>query len=277
MPRATAWTKRWCQEQCHDYRGRLLAFRTATPEEIADYWPGGAQNPFRGKGAWFWTHAQLIRMVGRRQHQDVVHREALIALGKSARREPQRVQCSDGVERFVHCKSYPALAFLDALKIDLAVVNERRAMELKGAPQLSEALLAPLVTSLCYRLFAWVVTHPDVGLPFSLSEEAPDPPTWTEQLTPEDLFLLATAHLDVNRRRLELCSAISPADGKPSILPIEGWVAAYAHEKGRSTFEMLDRWSLGELYAQAVSATIAAEEHAPPPAPSAGDQRMTVH
>lgn len=274
------WSLAWLKKRCRKYRQDLM--RPGAPnaafiqEEIQDYWPKsapgdwrgvkpedvGTRNDFSGKGAWLWCHAQLIRLLGASEAKraDPVREDAFRALGKATRREPKRVVLSDGQERFVHQKSLPALLFLDALKVDLAIVGERQALEIKHASQYEELTLIPLVRSLAYQYFAWVVTHDDVGLPFSLSEKLPAPPDWTQNLTPEDFFLLASAHVDVNHHRLQLTASISPPDGTPSILPVEGWVAAYAHEKGRSSFEMLDRTSLGEIFAEAVSATVAAEE-----------------
>ena len=249
------------QERCRAYRGSLLASRTATAEELDAVWPGGARNAFRGRGAWLWAHAQCHAFLARRERLRA-QPEHWRALNEAAARKPVEVVCSDGTRRRIHPKSLSALSFLDGLKADLVQVLEARAlaMQAEEVEELQAYFLTTVLSAQSYLLFAWVVTHPEPGLPFDVMGEMPELPEWLHTLTPEDIVAIVGAHIEVNRTRLALVSALLPEQPGESTLSIEGWVAAYAAEKGLETPTLLSRWSLGELYAAHVSSSVAMRE-----------------
>ena len=255
----TRWTEPYLVERIRALRGTLLS-RGESATALAGYAPGGADNsstdPFGGLVA---EYALLRGRLAFLDWRDAAESaRATQALDDALANAPQSVTCADGAVRAVHPKSYHALRWCDALDGALAPLRAR----LEGAdPAHLEALaLAPLAESLAVRLWAWILTHPDPGLPFD--EGAPaDPPAWTTALTPEDLLALWRAHHEVNRTRLALLAGLFPAEAEEeSRLSLGGFLGTVAQELGQRPSEVLRRWSVGEALAQAVVAAQAARE-----------------
>lgn len=258
------WSTADVTRRCRELRDVLVRRRVATDEEIAAYWPGGAANQeAHRRGRWIYCYANLIRMMGRtetRAHDADIDRTLAAALAA----EPQRVECADGVTRAVYPKSYHSLRWLDAL--DRSVVDlGRMLLELEDSEEATRALMvAPLAESLAVRLWAWTITEggPDgpATLPFD-EAQAPEPPEWTKALTPGDVLSLARAHAEVNARRLRIISEAFPAEaGGSGRLTLSGFLGTAAQELGARPADVLRRWSLGEVFAQAVTAAEAARE-----------------
>jgi hypothetical protein len=177
--------------------------------------------------------------------------------------EPVAVQCSDGVLRFVHPKSFHALRWLDALDAEMAVVARQIAVARQTETPQQAVVIASglLVESMAVRLWAWILTHREPGLPFDDDQASPNPPKWTRTISPEDLLSLCRAHAEANRRRLEIMAKAFPSDpSSPSRLPLSGLLSSFASEHDYPTRQVLRHTTLGAIFAQTVSAAQSARE-----------------
>jgi hypothetical protein len=172
---------------------------------------------------------------------------------------PERVRCDDGEERGVHPKSYHALRWLDSLDRQLSLVLAEAAREVETTADVAVDALSPLAESLCVRLWAWVLTERGPGLPFE-DDDAPEPPDWTQRLTPGDLIRFAEAHVRVNHKRNALIASAFPGEKGESRLSLAGFLGTVANDLHTRPFDLLRRWSLGELFAQRVTAAHAQRE-----------------
>lgn len=257
------WTVRALRERCQHLR-RSLTARGTDASECAAYWPGGAENPTRDRGAWVHCYANLVGMLRVADlHAAPGRADGAIAAALAA--EPASVTLSDGTVRTVQPKSYHALRWLDTLDHTVQGWAGLMASLRPDAPEELKALaLAPLAESLAVRLWAWVITEglPDApaALPFD-EDAAPAPPAWTSRLTPEDLLTLARAHAEVNGHRLRIIAEAFPSDRTGgSRLPLSGFLGTAAQELGQRPATLLRQWSLGEVFAQAIAAAQAARE-----------------
>jgi hypothetical protein len=250
------------KDRCRRLQRTLEARRLATSEELNDWWPGGGQNDDTGHWGWILCFANYLRFYGRDEDTPQKRAARTKALAESARAEPAPVRLVSGEQVAVYPKSYVALRFLDSLKANiLSLLELQRALfEERADDALSVAAAVPLAESFGTQVWAWIITHPEAGLPFAAVGDAPDPPSWTSSLMPQDLIALAGAHLRVNRTNLDLTAELNPDGGQRSSLPIEGWVSAYAAEKGHPTTDVLERWPLGMVIAQAVASGISYHE-----------------
>lgn len=261
---AGAWSTSDVARRCREMRDAVRRRHAASEEEVESYWPGGANNQEANrKGRWIFCYANLVRMMGRTETRDAdpaVDRAIAAALAH----EPIGVACADGVTRAVHPKSYHALRWLDALDrslLDIAPMIAALDDSVEATKVLS---LAPLAESLAVRLWAWIITtggaEGAATLPFD-EEQSPEPPDWTKALTPGDILALARAHAEVNARRLRIISEAFPAEASGgSRLTLSGFLGTAAQELGARPADVLRRWSLGEVFAQAVTAAEAARE-----------------
>src|SRR5690606_38827068 len=103
------------------------------------------------------------------------------------------------------------------------------------------ALTAPLARSLAVRLWAWILAHPDPGLPFDEAKPA-EPPEWTAALTPEDLVALLKAHVEVHHARVRLVASLFTSDqDADSRLSLSGFLGTVAQELGQRPSDVLTR------------------------------------
>ncbi len=164
---------------------------------------------------------------------------------------------ADGSSVAVYPKSYHALAWCDALDRALHDVG----VKAQRLEELAVDTMAPLTASLAVRIWAWILTCPEPGLPFDEGAPKTDPPTWTETLTPGDILQLLQAHFTVNRERIALVAALFPPDREAqSKLSLSGFLGTVAQELSQRPSDVLRRWSMGEAFAQAVVAAEAARE-----------------
>lgn len=222
--------------------------------------PGGADNQVTDTlGACVMEYA-LLRAQFALVQKDEADRAARTqrALGDALSNTPISVTCADGTIRSVHPKSWHALRyldFLDAAARDVAELASRLDdMEVRA--------YQPLIESLAVQLWAWIVTCAEPGLPFEEGGEPIEPPAWTKTLMPEDLLALVKAHLTVNRERVQLVSALFPADPAvgESRLTLAGFLGTVAQELGHRPSDVLRGWTMGEVFAQAVTAAESARE-----------------
>jgi len=257
------WTTSDLQRRCRELRRALQARLLASETEIADYWPGGSINHEpSSRGKWTYCYANLVRLMGRAEQRDadgLVDAMVAASLANAA----QRVVLASGQAMSVLPKSYHALRWLDALDSSLLGVLEKAQSAGEDAADVIR-LTVPLLESLAVQLWAWVITtgmgDEPAALPFA-EDDAPTPPEWTRTLAPEDLLVLAQAHLAVNGRRLRVIAEAFPSDTtSQSRLSLSGFLGTMAQELGVRPAELMRRWSLGEVFAQAVTRAQAARE-----------------
>jgi len=262
---ARAWTAADLRRRCGDLRRAVVRARVADEDEVARYWPGGAVNTETHRlGRWVFCYANLIRLMGRTEQRDADARvDAAVASALSA--EPMRVTLSNGTAVAVYPKSYHALRWLDSLDRSVRdLVGLAATAQVDTSDAIKALALAPLVESLAVRLWAWVLTEGSADAPAALPfDEAttPEPPAWTSMLAPEDLLLLARAHVEVNGRRLRIISDAFPSEtSSASRLSLSGFLGTAAQELGQRPATLLREWSLGEVFAQAVTGAQAHRE-----------------
>ena len=234
--------------------------------EVAAYWPGGAQNPEKGRGGWIFCYANLVGMLRVADlGEGASDSQGDAAVARALAAEPQTVTLCSGEAVQVYPKSYHALRWLDTLD---RAVRDWTALAGSLHPDAPDELkllaLAPLAESLAVRVWAWILTAGSPASPAALPfDEAvtSDPPAWTTQLTPEDLLTIARAHANVNGHRLRIIAQAFPSDTKaPSRLNLSGFLGTAAQELGQRPFDVFRHWSLGEAFAQAATAAQASRE-----------------
>lgn len=256
--RIESWSAPHLEQRCLALRGSLLA-RGESPASLEAYAPGGAENPTTDPYGAKVVEYSLLR--GRLAFVKLQEQErnarAQTALARALANTPVRVTLSDGSTQAVHPKSYHALAWCDALDRALSDVTQR-ALTLEDA---DVAFTAPLTRSLAVRLWAWILTHPEPGLPFNEADPA-NPPLWTELLTPEDLVALLKAHVQVHHDRMRLVSSLFKSEQQEaeSRLSLSGFLGTVAQELHQRPSDVLTRWTMGEAFAQAVVAAEGARE-----------------
>lgn len=256
------------QRQCATLERECTVAGVAA-ELLAGERPGAGENPDPGPFGWLRYFKFLHRThatAGRAASPAGELSAALVddVLAASLADEPIVVTCSDGERRPVYPKSYHALRWLDALDASLRL-NAQCALacaELADGHELKVAAMAPLVESLAVRLWLWVLTHPEPGLPFDEGDRDPQPPAWTGQVTPEDLVAFQHAHVEVHRVRLAILGQALPPDpaAGTSRLSLAGFVGAAANEVNAPRREVMRQWSLGSLFASAVASARASKE-----------------
>lgn len=251
------WTEPEVTERCRILTDTLRA-RGEPDTALAACAPGGERNAATDPlGAAITWYSLLRGRLAFLDWQEEAERErAHAALAAALTNAPIPVECSDGITRAVHPKSYHALAWCDAL--------DRALEDVRGKAQRLEDLemraMEPLLQSLAVRVWAWILTHEGPELPFREGDPN-DPPEWTEHLTPNDILALLKAHFTVNRERIALVARLFPSEKESeSKLSLSGFLATTAQELHQRPSEVLTRWSLGEVFAQAVTAAQAARE-----------------
>lgn len=259
------WSDRDIRRRCQQLREQLAvaAADVVSPAELAAYWPGGAENTVEGRGAWIYCYANYARLADRLRpdYAAVDAEEAERARVAGLTEKAQPVTLTDGRTVHVHPLGYEALEFLTTLDRAVALAQERAAsVALQRTPASEQALaLHPLLRSYAVRLWAWILTSGSAHLPFDPLVEDPEPPAWTAEMGPEDLLALFAAHRAVNAKRNALIAALFPStDEAPVKLSLAGFIGAYAHEKGADARHFMRSFSIGKLFAQAVSA---AQQH----------------
>jgi len=295
-----ALTIRQLREACAPFEAAVGHEGRASADALARARPGGADNPTRDARAWLRYYGRLRAWHGGGSLGDAggtgaaeSGRGASVATGATAADafrtavrqagagEPEPVRCADGVVRYVHPKSAYALRWLDSLDAQLAGQAGRAAASVRAlaageatAEDLRVLALRPLAEALAVRLWLWVLTRPGAELPFADDAPDPVPPAWTGAAMPEDLVAVWHAHRRVNHERSAIMAAAFPPDpaATPSRLSLEGFLAHRSQELGVRPSTLDRQWSLGELYAQAVSAAVVAREaHAAAKATAARD------
>lgn len=278
------WSVPDLRRRCRELREVILSRDPAAASEVATYWPGGDENPATDKGAWIYAHGNLLG-IWRSLHTvdtlgDGQRSAAEEARALAAKDAPEAVPMADGTIRYVYPLPYASLEFLTTL--DRAVLRgvELAAQFVASDSDAGERVVAitPLIRLFAVQLWAWVLTAGAGALPFELyGQEEVRPPDWTGTIAPDDLLALYLAHQRVNGRRSALIAMLFPPEKQSKQrLDLAGFIGAYAHEKGLDGALLFQRFSVGKIFAQAVSAAEAYEQAkasaqpaAPTPEPAA--------
>lgn len=216
------WSVRALHQRCQRLREALEA-RGAQPEALAAYWPGGAENTHRGRGAWVYAYAQLVRLTGetdlRRQMASAGGGEADLLAALAA--EPVAVTVT-GVpagetapaQRHAHPKSYAALRWLARDDTLLgAVLGQLDLLPVPRSPADQDLADRALAASIgVQQRMAWAALHPGPDLPFDPLAETPDPPPKITALTPMDLVAVLRAYRQANQRGLMALPRLTGAE-----------------------------------------------------------------
>jgi hypothetical protein len=258
------------RRRCRELRAVLGA--RVPDAELAPYQPGGAENPFTGRDGWL-EYLIALRVFAARvggggapagDVDPAVARQAAreVIVARTLAKAPVLVRLASGREVAVYPKSYHAAEWCTS---NDAQVRYIVAQALAHADDLRVLAYAPLARSLHVRLWAWVVTTPGEGLPFDEATPAEvveaDLPEHLARLAPEDLVALGEAWATVQHLRPAVVAKLFPPDDpRASGLPLSGFIGACANEFGRPASELMRRWTVGELFAQAVTAAQSARE-----------------
>lgn len=240
-----------------------------TKEKLEQYWPGGEENPYPGRGGWVYCFAMYLQFWGLVCHfeddpetaeQETAAIDAAIARRSAA--QPELVTLTNGNVVAVQPKGFHALSFLDFLEAQHRHVAAAAASALaaEDAESLKVVALYPLAQSLAVRVWAWILTSEGAGLPFPDDGTQLEPPAFTESLTAIDLIALYQAHVRVNLEDSATIARAFPSDPRESRLALAGFLNTYAGEAKQRPFDVFRRFSLGEVFANAVSSAQASRE-----------------
>lgn len=253
MPRNDGWSTGAVRERCTHLRAALQGRASVAAEELAAYWPGGAENSARrGRGAWLYCYASYSRLMGRAEAAKAASatEDALLTALAAT---PVAVTLTTGAVVHCHPKSYLALrwmahadtllgAMLDCMDRIPFLTEERqedlREQALQGTTQLQLAL-------------AWAAGHPGVGLPFDAQATLPAPPDWVVDLTPQDLYRILKGYREANLQGLAALPALT--SGAPEG-PRPTWAIFFAHrstESGLAADVLMRERPLAQLLAEA--------------------------
>ena len=257
------WTASFLEERCAFYRNAFLQDGTATERELLDYWPGGPENPEEGRDGWTVAYGRCLWLLGRQIGREEASRPdtstAEAALLAALRGDPHEVELvakeADGAPRYlqVHPKSERALAQCAERDYKLAMLGEAFRLVESLPPAEGSDLHARLLSEIAYqhRVLVWIVCWPGPTSPVGDDLVRPDPPDWTAELDPLDIYHVCSAHQRVNGRRLGLLSALVAQHPNTGARPSWATIAAgAATQLGISSRSLLRDWSLEGWLAQ---------------------------
>lgn len=248
------------RERCAFIREQLTARGTATPEELAAYWPGGAENP--GKRLWNWIdcHSNYVRFCGRIETElkglfrsDEARQQAVLdALAERAEQVTLTSKEVDGrpLQLTVYPKGDVALRAVHAANLYLGqLIDDCEALQAAGtALDLELIVRAREEQSYVQRMIVWIATTPGPGLPFAEGERHPELPEEFADLSSIDFYLLANAFQKVNLARL---TALDKGNRSKSRPDWSVFFASMAVELNTTPAALMRDWSLAALLATA--------------------------
>jgi hypothetical protein len=258
------WSVADLTQRCRSLRAVLGEDGAATDQQLRDYWPGGKENQYTGKGAWIYCFAMYAAFNWSAAQRGGEASSAAVdtAIANRSTASPEPVRLTSGRTAAVYPKSYHALRYLDFLDAGHRKAGQlaAAAYDLGSAEALKVMQTYPLVESLAVRLWAWVLTTEGPGLPFKEDASNIELPEWLGELTAIDVVRLYQAHRKVNHDDIALISETFPGDPMKSRLPLSGFLNTYAHEAGHRPLDVFKQFSVGEIFADAVSSAQAARE-----------------
>jgi hypothetical protein len=207
------------RQRCRDLRAVLAESpELATAEDLAAYWPGGAQNTVVGRGGWYYCYACYVGMVWQMKYLEGGEvREADAAIIRQAileafREKPVMVELvgsgphGNPATVGVYPTSFDTLSLIDEIDAQVRWLLERL-LWLEGQWGAKAALKYPEVLREVTELqltLAWIVTTPGCGAPFNPADGLPPLPDEARRYDPLDVLNILRAHHTVHRKRLEL-------------------------------------------------------------------------
>ena len=243
-----------------------------TEKEAKALRPGGASNAELGAQGWLRNYVQL-----QRRHAALERRsgtgEADDAVSSALRNTPGRVELlgvrqADGSPKYVYIypKSFHALAYLAQRDALLQWLAERTITFHEASTERIEALdhFTRSYSEMEYqqRICAWIVCTEGVGLPFDESEQRPEPPEWTKQLDPMDIYRIMREHWVVNALRVQAVETLLPkvATQVKSDASWSVFFSSAALELKMAPASLMRDWSLAAVLAT-VQVTVRSREH----------------
>jgi hypothetical protein len=206
---AAPWTTPDLKRRCVELREDLAQGGAASAEELAAYWPGGAENTYGGRGGWIYCYSQLSRFVARLERRapgsdaSIARDDARVLA--ALRGAPVAVTAlgprADGTAWQVHPKSFEALLYLHALDAQLgyALAAKQRfdAALLAGLLDAATAAQLPTIAATVSELqllCCWIVTTPGPGVPEGARALEPAIPAELRALDAVAILALVRAH-----------------------------------------------------------------------------------
>jgi hypothetical protein len=175
---------------------------------------------------------------------------------------PAPVTLASGAQIAIHPKSLYTLCILEGLDADLQqVLDEMRDIaadvaegEVPTADGAAVQLMGALLKGRALSIYAWILSHPGPGIPFTETEPDPAAPEWTRELTGADLEAIVRGHLQVNRTDLDFLAQAFPSDEAraKSRLPLGAFLGGYANEIGKKPRTLMRRWTWRSVFAGAL-------------------------
>lgn len=212
---------------CQTLREQLLAGRLATPEEVASYWPGGAENDLKNLKGWIYCREQYARMAARVEQRErdrgatqATKRAAVLdALAET----PELVELvavdETGNRRTltVYPKSDAALRKVHVLNLRLAsLVDDYHVISTHGGQNEIDAVETCLyMQGYIQRVIVWIATTEGPRLPFDERVRFPDVPEEINELSPLDFYSIAQAFQRVNVARFAALESATTPKSRP--------------------------------------------------------------
>jgi len=249
---------RGLKEYCTVHRDSILVHRLASEQDVAAWWPGGANNPNQDLSAWIRCFANYVAFLDRdsdaRKHQTSAARQKVIleALADAPEVVTLADAHDDGTPRTltVFPKGFVTLTEIHCRNLVLAqMCDDVERQKAAGGPEAVE-LIVRVWREQTYlqRVIVWIATTPGPGLPFPELTARPEPPAELANLHSADLLLVDAAFQRVNVQRLALLDRTNSGAGRPD------WSVFFASLAGamnRPAAELMRDMSLPGLIAAA--------------------------
>lgn len=242
-----------------------------TPEMLAAYRPGGADNPDQSAMGWLMYLCQLHRWHATGPAQPEAHASArwdaraMQDMRAAMAAEPIHVVLESGRAVAVFPKGDYALNRLTVGQVALAWCVERKLalLDIETTPAVIEALrCATELESQLNAEFVAILVHPDAGVPWTDDTTWEHPlPLWTKhEITSFDLLAIRRAHLECNVHRINAIAERThvTASGADA-MPLAAFLGVMAAELQVPPQEFARKWSLGEIFATSLAKTDASE------------------
>ncbi len=253
------WDPAGLRARCESLREILQDLPHVASQDLADYWPGGAENHEAPPGDWIFCYAQLIRMLGyespetEAQQQAEAERAVLEALRRVPVTVPLVTPLGERTSLLVYPKSLHALLHIEARDYLLGCLVEATNRLSRSAASTAAERFPPLADEIGYqqRVMVWILTTEGPGLPFMDEDSRPEPPESLRAIDAADVVRVLQAHRQIHLRRSALVgSLLTPSKSKHGRASWAVLSGSAATRLGISTYELLRDLSLGEWLAQ---------------------------
>jgi hypothetical protein len=266
------------REQCRMQREIIAGENLATPEELADFAPGGKENPDPGLWGWMRYSQHLTRFqargggsTGASSGADDADIRYLLAYAASPRPVTLSTRNEDGSPRslLVYPKSIGALMDVHYRDVLIGWLLDRISLLDQGdtdPASLQQVSSAWAQVELQHNLIAWTLTTETPGLPFDPNAPtAPELPEYVRNLAPDEVLSILQAHQEVNNRRLRSLNALfdlTEKRGKDRPFRFSVFVGAVADRLGIPAGQLMWDWTYAELLGQSgISSQAQREAH----------------